>query len=124
MYGDWYKEELELPSEKLSTNVLKYKKVISSEDLKNLKEYIKDTQFSGVVYLSDEKNTYRICSEKFESMIEEELIFAIHSIGKVYTGILALTMVQEGIIKENNLFSPLEVGSPAEQLLPLSIQQH
>lgn len=105
-------------------HIAKSKKIITSEDLKDLKEYIQDTQFSGVVYLSDEKNTYRISSEQFESLKEDELIFAIHSIGKVYTGILTLIMLQEGVIKESSLFSPLEVGALVMQSLPLNVQQH
>lgn len=96
---------------------------LTSEDLKNLKEYIKDIQFSGVVYLSDEKNTYKICSEKFETMKDDELVFAIHSIGKVYTEILTLIMLQSGVIEEDILFSPLEVDSFALQFLPPSVQQ-
>lgn len=124
MHGNWYKKELESPSNDLPVNIVKSKKIITSEDLKNLKEYIQDTQFSGVVYLSDEKNTYRVSSEQFESQEEDHLIFAIHSIGKVYTGILTLIMVQEGAIKESSLFSPLEVSALAMQSLPLNVQQH
>lgn len=123
MYGNWYKKELELPSEGLPADITKSRKIITLEDLENLKEYIKDTQFSGVVYLSDEKNTYRLCSKKFESMKEDELIFAIHSIGKVYTGILTLIMLQDGVIGEDILFSPLEVDSFSMQSLPLNVQQ-
>lgn len=124
MHGNWYRKELESSSNSLLVNIAKFKKIITTADLKDLKEYIQDTQFSGVVYLSDEKNTYRISSEQFESFEESELIFAIHSIGKVYTGILTLLMLQEGVIKESSLFSPLEVGTLAMQSLPLKVQQH
>jgi hypothetical protein len=121
--ANWHRKELEPASKEWPVNITKSKKIVTSEDLENLKEYIKDTQFSGVVYLSDEKNTYRMCSEKFESINEEELMFAIHSIGKVYTGILTLIMLQEGVIGEDALFSPLEVGSFAMHSLPLNVQQ-
>jgi hypothetical protein len=125
MHGNWYRKELESPSDSLPPfHIAKSKKIITSEDLKDLKEYIQDTQFSGVVYLSDEKNTYRISSEQFESLKEDELIFAIHSIGKVYTGILTLIMLQEGVIKESSLFSPLEVATSVMHSLPLNVQQH
>lgn len=124
IYGNWYRKELESPSNSLRRTIAKSKKIITSQDLKDLKEYIQDTHFSGVVYLSDEKNTYRVSSEKFESLKEEDLTFAIHSIGKVYTGILTLIMLQEGVIKESSLFSPLEVGTLAMQSLPLNVQQH
>ncbi len=124
MHGNWYRKELESPSDSLPpVHIDKSKKIITSEDLKDLKEYIQDTQFSGVVYLSDEKNTYRVSSEQFESRKEDELIFAIHSIGKVYTGILTLIMLEEGVIKESSLFSPLKVDTLTMQSLPLNVQQ-
>src|SRR5690349_18755938 len=75
-YGKWYTNELKSPPN--SSKITNVPKIITPEDLKNLKEYIKDTKFSGVVYLSDETATYKICSEKFETMKEEELIFPIH----------------------------------------------
>lgn len=125
MHGNWYRKELESSSNSLpSARIAKSKKIINSEDLRDLKEYIRDTQFSGVVYLSDEQNIYRISSEQFEPLQEDELIFAIHSIGKVYTGILTLILLEEGVIKESSLFSPLEVGTLAMQSLPLNVQQH
>lgn len=125
MHGNWYRKELESsPNSLPSAHIAKSKKIITSEDLKDLKEYIRDTQFSGVVYLSDEKNTYRISSEQFESLNEDELIFAIHSIGKVYIGILTLILLQEKIIEESSLFSPLEIGTLAMQSLPLNVRQH
>ncbi len=124
IYGNWYTKELESPFNNLPSHITKSSRIITPEDLKNLEEYIKDTQFSGVVYLSDEKATYRVCSEKFKSMKENELIFAIHSIGKVYTGILTLIMLQDGMIAENTLFSLLEISSFAMQSLPLSVQKH
>src|SRR5579863_9267852 len=122
VYGHWYTKESESSPNNLP--VRKSKKIIQAKDIQDLKDYIRDTKFSGVVYLSDENNVYRIASEKFELVQENKLIFAIHSIGKVYTGMLALIMLQDGIIDESVLFSPLEIGSGATQCLPLSVQQH
>lgn len=117
MNRGWHTKEHESSKQITST------RIITPENLKKLKKLIQDTKFSGVVYLSDEKTTYRICSEKFESMQEDELIFAIHSIGKVYTGILTLIMLQNGVIDEKDLFAPLEVDTLVLQALPLSVQR-
>lgn len=124
VYGNWYTKELESPSNLSPSSITKSSRIITPEDLKNLKEYIQDTQFSGVVYLSDDRGAYRICSEKFDSKKEDELVFAIHSVGKVYTGILTLIMLQEGVIEESTLFSPLEVDGFTFQSLPHSVQKH
>lgn len=123
-YGNWYKKELESSSKNAPKKFAEFSHEITSEDLKNLKEYISDTQFSGVVYLSDEKCIYKICSDQFEGIEEDALIFAIHSIGKVYTEILSLIMIQEGILAESTLFASVEMDSFSLQSLPLSVQNH
>lgn len=61
---------------------------ITTQDRQNLKDYLDDIGFSGVVGLSDAKGTYYICPSKLESL--EKLPFSIHSISKVLTGALAL----------------------------------
>ncbi len=50
VYGNWYTKELESPTNNSPSKITKSSRIITLEDLKNLKEYIKDTQFSGVVY--------------------------------------------------------------------------
>lgn len=123
VYGIWYTKELGSLSEDKPLKITQSPKAISTEDLKNLKEYIQDTQFSGVVYLSDQKGIYKVCSEKFETVEEDKLAFAIHSISKLYTGILTLIMLQDGIITKNTLLSPLELDDSVMQALPLSVRQ-
>lgn len=110
--------------EKLESNAKKTKssQIITTDDLKKLKDHIKESNFSGVIYLSDEKKVYKLCSEKFNEIKEDELIFAIHSIGKVYTGILTLIMLQNNVITEEALSNPLEIDDYLMRALPLSVQ--
>lgn len=61
---------------------------ITEKDLVNLKQYLDDIGFSGVVSLSDAKKTYSISSTNLES--QKNVPFSIHSIAKVFTGTLAL----------------------------------
>lgn len=64
---------------------------ITEEDRINLKQYLDDIGFSGVVTLSDAKGTYCICPTGKESL--ETTPFSMHSIAKVFTGTLALMMM-------------------------------
>ncbi len=61
---------------------------ITQEDLQNLRQYLDDIGFSGVVNVSDATSTYCVCPTHQENL--EGIPFSMHSIGKVFTGTLAL----------------------------------
>ncbi len=66
---------------------------ITSKDLQCLRSYLDDVGFRGVVALSDQNQTHIVTptgQEKFA-----EVSFPIHSIGKVFTGALALDLPED-----------------------------
>lgn len=61
---------------------------ITQEDLHNLQQYLDDSGFSGVVSISDATSTYCVCPTHQENL--EGIPFSMHSVGKIFTGTLAL----------------------------------
>lgn len=90
---------------------------LSQQDQEDLKRYMKDINFSGVVCLSDGMTTYRFASEKFENLDEAHTNFSMHSVGKVYTGMLVLSLMEQGVITEEILDSPLELDEATKASL-------
>lgn len=96
-------------------------RTITPKDLKNLKEYMDETIFSGVVTLSDSRSTYTITSKKFNGTTPP---FAIHSVGKVFTGALVLQLVRKGILSREILDEPIELDPKVKAALPPAVKAH
>ena len=77
---------------------------ITEEDKTNLKHYLDDIGFSGVVSLSDAKGTYIITATNQESL--EDASFSMHSIAKIFTGTLALMTMSPDDLKDKIKLSP------------------
>jgi hypothetical protein len=88
-----------LPMRTFSTD-----KEITEADKHNLKAYMRDSGFSGVVSLSSPKGQLLV---KTSSMSDLEAPLSMHSIGKVFTGMLLMSMIQKGIITEDMIDEPL-----------------
>lgn len=61
---------------------------ITEEDITNIRQYLDDIGFSGVVSLSDAKGTYTITPTKQEDVANTP--FSMNSVAKIFTGTLAL----------------------------------
>lgn len=90
---------------------------INKKDLDDLIGYMHEEKISAAVSLRADAGNLdapEIPQNKFS--------YAMHSVGKVFTGILALRMVQQGVISEANLKKPLD--EDFLKTLPLTLQNH
>lgn len=86
-----------IPSPTLRQN----ERPLTELDLLDIRHYMEDVGFSGVICISDGISApHTIKSSNIES---EKSPFAIHSVGKMFTGVLALRMVEEGIFNKTKL---------------------
>lgn len=81
--------------------------IITESHAKDIESYMHDIGFSGAVTISDGVHSYTITSSK---NLNPEAPFAIHSIGKVFTGALALRMIEENIISEKALGEVIQLN--------------
>ncbi len=95
------------------------KQSITEEDIENLRHYMLDMGFSGVVSLSDSKADYILSSENID---HPNIPFAIHSISKLFTEILVIRMIQEGILPKEALDKPIELSPSAIDAIPEGIR--
>jgi retinol-binding protein 3 len=87
----------------------------TESDLQQLQQYMKEIEFSGVVCLSDSKGETHVLSSN-DTLMNGNTSFAMHSIGKMFTGMLAMKMIEMGIIPEPSLDQP---QSPLDQPIQL-----
>lgn len=98
----------------------------TEKSLQELDAYIHDpaTGFSGVVTVQDQRGAHTIASEG----VDPHAIFSMHSIGKVFTGVLTLRLIQAGIsgITEKILEAPIgELLDPSVlESLPEKVRKH
>lgn len=96
----------------------------TEKSLQELDAYIHDpaTGFSGVVTIQDQRGRYTIAS----TGVDPQAIFSMHSIGKVFTGVLTFRLIQAGVISEEILRAPLGKVLAPDVLasLPRNVQEH
>jgi CubicO group peptidase (beta-lactamase class C family) len=92
--------------------------VINPTDIKELKQYIRDSDFSGIVSICSTHYAETITSSE---IIDPNTSFSIHSISKMFTGILMLIMIQENIVPEAWLQQPLQIRDTTKKLLSSDI---
>ncbi len=112
-------EKLDLPIHK---NEHPNNFTFTENTLRALDLYVHDpvVGFSGVITLQDAKGTYTIASEG----INPATPFAMHSIGKVFTGMLAICLIREGKITEEMLNKPIQLAPSVLARLPPKVQKH
>jgi CubicO group peptidase (beta-lactamase class C family) len=112
-------EELDIP---LRQGITPNNFTFTEEALEELDAYIHDpdTEFSGVITLQDAALTHTVASKG----INLETPFAIHSIGKVFTGMLALELVRKKILPEDVLNEPVQLSKEVLKALPESVRTH
>jgi hypothetical protein len=94
--------------------------VIERSDLEKIQHYIKRKDLSVSFTIGSARNP--LITPEFPENLSQ-YPFAIHSVGKVFTGVLTLLMIQNGIISEEALNQPVKLNKSVEQLLPLAIQE-
>ncbi len=111
-------EKLSIPFKYSNFYDCKKNPTINTADIENLQQYIKDSNFSGIASIRQAGITHTISSS---DNIDNSTAFSLHSISKVFTEILTLLLVQEGIIQEEWLQQPLHISDNTKKLLPLSV---
>ena len=79
-----------------------------------LGNFVKERSFKGAFLISDSEKTYDLGSSPDDSKQPR----AIHSIGKVFTGVLISKMISKGLIPEEKLDSPIEIDEKVKESLP------
>lgn len=86
------------------------KKAFTESNLVQLQQYMKETKFSGVICLSDANGIHTLSSN---DILKSDTPFAMHSIGKMFTGMLAIKMIEMEIIptdsSDNALDKPIQL---------------
>lgn len=88
---------------------------------RELKQYVQDLGFSGSLTLQDSNHTpFSVTSEG----IDPATPFAMHSVGKVFTGILALRLIHLGKLDKKVLDEPVQLAPSVIEGLPKNVQRH
>lgn len=82
------------------------KKMFTESDFVQLQQYMKEIKFSGVICLSDANGIHTLSSNE---NLKSDTPFAMHSIGKMFTGMLAIKMIEMGIIATDSLDKPIQL---------------
>jgi hypothetical protein len=93
---------------------------INGTDLFNIQQYIQNKNMSVSLTIGSAKDEL-ITPEFSENLAQYP--FAIHSIGKVFTGIMTLLMVRDGVISEDELHQVVQLDDVVKQKLPASVRE-
>jgi len=88
--------------------------------LQEVRDFMRDTHFSGVVAISDGTSIHTVASDNIN---DQQSPFAMHSVGKVFTGALMLRLIQEGIISEDALNKPIQLGEDIIKILSPAVRE-
>jgi len=93
---------------------------IEDIDMLNIKRYLTEGNISAVITLGNANDTTLITPRFLGA--ETLQPFAIHSVGKVFTGILTMLMIHKGIIPESALNQNIVIDASARKRLPVCVQ--
>ena len=85
-----------------------------------LQSYIDATGFSGSMVVSQGDKKYESHSEN----VDADTAFATHSVGKLFTGVLTIEALRQGILEEDQLHQPVRLEESVLALLPEGIREH
>ena len=86
-----------------------------------LKQYLQDLGFSGSLTLQDSNH---IPFSAASAGINSTTPFSIHSVGKVFTGILVLRLIHLGKLDKEVLDKPVQLAPSVIEGLPKNVQRH
>ena len=99
---------------------LEPKSTVAATDIINIKRYMDETNIRGAVSFGFANSTLNNPHYSDES----HHVYAMHSVGKVFTGMLTLQMIQQGVIPEETLSQPLDPDFIGLLPLPESTKKH
>lgn len=85
---------------------------------KEIKGYIDQRGFSGVVALSDGNHRVLIASDQIK---DPSTPMSVHSVGKICTGLLALRLIEEGVMEDETLEKPIELDKETTKYISLEL---
>ena len=93
---------------------------VTQADISTIQQYINNKNLSVSITLSS--FNAKLITPHFKEN-QYQYPFAIHSIGKVFTGMLALIMIEKGILTEGDLQSPVQLDDVALRELPVAVRE-
>ncbi|MBI2792507.1 MAG: serine hydrolase [Gammaproteobacteria bacterium] len=93
---------------------------ITPDDIEDLYEYLQEKKISADVSITNLGKTFIINNEKFGT----NPVFSIHSVAKVFTGILLMEMMRQNIITADDLDKPIQLSDEVLKELSPAVQEH
>ncbi|MDP1835424.1 MAG: serine hydrolase domain-containing protein [Chlamydiales bacterium] len=86
-----------------------------SEDVKEqLSDYMRDVSYSGVVSISTPSEEITVSTAQIP---DPQAPFSIHSVGKVFTGVLMMKMIKNEIVDEKILDKPVQLEDHVKEII-------
>jgi len=93
---------------------------LSATTSQNLQSFVDDTGFSGSLVISQDGAKYEAHSEN----VSADTSFSTHSVGKLFTGVLAIEALRQGILEEDQLHQPVKLEESVLALLPENVREY
>lgn len=110
-------ENLPIVSE---VNLPEYESVVSNDDIENLRQYFVQKEITASITLGSSFDG--LVTPCFPENLSQAA-FAMHSVGKVFTGMLAVIRVSNGTIPESDLNEPIKLDQSILDVLPASVKE-
>lgn len=92
---------------------------ITPDDITDLKEYMQEKNITASVSITNQGKTFIIDQEELGA----NPVLAIHSVAKVFTGVLLMKLLNEGVFKETDLDKPIDLDKAVLAELSPQVQQ-
>ena len=95
-------------------------KVITEADIHELESYMRDIGFSGACQLTSQGTSHTAAP----AQADLNAPYAMHSVGKAFTGMLLMILIQKGRMSEDMIDKPIQLEQHVIDQLPKEVQQH
>ena len=92
---------------------------ITADDINDLKEYLQEKKIVASVSIANKGNTFVVDPNQLGA----NPVFSIHSVAKVFTGVLLMKLINEGIINEKDLDLPISLDKRVLDELSEQVQE-
>lgn len=92
----------------------------SASNTRNLEEYFDRSGLSGDMLLQQGNSVSRAHSDN----VRDGDSYNIASVGKIFTGVLAIKMIQEGVLSRGDMGKPVQLDPEIIRQLPENVQKH